>query len=60
MTFILVFVMIKFTMKIRIKLNLKVKKRESDYLKEFKNFANEQFDNLLKKRLTFPIRIYHL
>ena len=52
--------MIEFDMKIAIKFYFKDKKKESDYLKEFKSFANEQFKELSKRKLKFPISIYHL
>lgn len=47
-------------MKTNLKLDFKNKKNEVSYIQEFKSFVNDQFKELFKRRLKFPVRIYHL
>lgn len=60
MTNCLLFNMINLVMKINIKLNTKDRRNKNDYLKDFKGFVDEQFKELFKRKLKFPITAYHL
>lgn len=60
MTISLLFNMINLVMKIGIKLITKDKESKNKYLKEFKSFVNDQFKELFKRKLKFPITVYHL